>query len=323
MIDRRAFLAVTAAAALAGSRAAMGQGPRRVAVIGFLTLGGIDSLAQFRTALRELGYVEGTDVVIEPRSAEGNPDLLPRLAADLVGRNVDVLYVTGPAAVRVASAATSTIPIVALDLETDPVADGLVRSLGRPGGNLTGLFLDVPGLAGKWLELLREAVPGRRRVAVLWDSSAGASQLKAARVAAPRVGLELAVHEIRGYRDLDAALAATIDGGAQALLLLSSPVISVNSQQIAAFTRRHRLPAISPFRAFADNGGLMSYGPNLLEFRRFSATYVDRILKGAKPGDLPIQQPLKFELVVNATTARAFGLALPQALLLRADEVIQ
>jgi putative ABC transport system substrate-binding protein len=320
--SRRVFVGTVAGALLAAPFGALAQPAPGTPAVGFLTLGGVDSLAQFRGTLRELGYVEGKNIVIELRSANGRPDALPGLAAELVRRKVDVLYATGPAAVRAAHEATAAIPIVALDLETDPVSSGLVRSLGRPGGNVTGLFLDLPNLAGKWLELLGQAAPGRRTVAVLWDSTAGASQLAAARAAAERSGGELQVREIRSADELDDALRGAMTAGARALLMLSSPIVSVNSKRIAEFTVRHRLPGISPFRAFADAGGLMSYGPDLVEFRRFAATYVVRILKGARPEDLPVQQPLKFEFVVNARTAKTLGLAIPQSLLLRADEVI-
>jgi putative ABC transport system substrate-binding protein len=323
MTSRRAFVGTLAASLATLPLALSAQPGHRTPIVGFLTLGGIDSLAQFRAALRDLGYVEGKDYAIEPRSANGNPEGLRKLATELVRREVDVLYVTGPAAVRAARDATGTIPIVALDLETDPVASGLVGSLARPGGNVTGLFLDLPDLAGKWLDLLGQAAPGRRRIAVLWDSTTGDGQLAAAKAAAARLDLELSVHEIRSADGLDGAMRGAVAAGARAMLMLSSPIVSVNSKRIADFTVQRRLPAISPFRAFADAGGLMSYGPNLVEFRRFSATYVDRILKGARPADLPIQQPLKFEFIVNARTARLLGLAVPQSLLLRADEVIQ
>jgi putative ABC transport system substrate-binding protein len=248
---------------------------------------------------------------------------LPRLAAELVQRNVDVIYATGPAALRAAKAATTKIPIVALDLETDPVTTGIVRSLGRPGGNITGLFLDQPILAGKWLELLMEAAPGRRRVGLLWDVTTGDSQLKAAQAAAQRLGAVLHVFEIRTGADLDPALHNALARNVQSIMMLSSPIVSPNSKHLAQFTMKNRLPGISPFRAFAEGGGLLSYGPDLVAFRRFSATYVDKILKGGKPAELPIQQPTNFEFVVNQKTARELGLDIPPSMLVRADEVIQ
>jgi putative ABC transport system substrate-binding protein len=295
----------------------------RIPVVGFLSLSGPDSLAQFRDAMREFGYVEGRTVTIERRSSDGRTDELPRLAAELVQRNVDVIYATGPAALRAAKAATTKIPIVALDLETDPVTTGIVRSLGRPGGNVTGLFLDQPILAGKWLELLMEAAPGRRRVGLLWDVTTGDSQLKAAQAAAQRLGAVLHVFEIRTGADLDPALHNALARNVQSIMMLSSPIVSPNSKHLAQFTMKNRLPGISPFRAFAEGGGLLSYGPDLVAFRRFSATYVDKILKGGKPAELPIQQPTNFEFVVNQKTARELGLDIPPSMLVRADEVIQ
>jgi putative ABC transport system substrate-binding protein len=322
MIDRRCFLGAAAASLLAARRA-RAQSSAKIPVVGFLASGGGESLQQFRDAMRDMGYVEGRNVVLDVRSAAGKPNELPGLAAELVRRNVDVLYTTGPPAVRAAKNATSVIPIVALDLETDPVQSRLVASLARPGGNLTGLFLDLPGLAGKWLELLQAAVPGRRVVALLWDATTGPAQLTAAKAAAQRLDIDLNIVEYRNIVELDSALRQVAGSGLKAVAMLSSPLVSSQSQRIAEFVVRNQLPAISPFRSFADAGGLMSYGPDLLAFRRFAATYVDRILKGAKPGDLPIQQPTKFEFVVNQKTAKALGLVIPPSLLVRADEVIQ
>lgn len=205
--ERRAFIGGAIGVLLAVSRPGLAEQPRRIPVVGFLTQAGADSFAQFQEAMRDLGYVDGRSVRYERRSSGGNPEPLPGLARELVRSNVDVLYATGPAAVRSARDATSTIPIVAFDLETDPVGSGLVGSLNRPGGNLTGLFLDLPDLAGKWLELLREAAPGRRTVGVLWDSTSGTGQLAAARSAAPRFDLGLEILEIRGAAELDRALA--------------------------------------------------------------------------------------------------------------------
>jgi putative ABC transport system substrate-binding protein len=248
---------------------------------------------------------------------------LPALAEELVQRPVDVLYAVGPAAVRAAARATSTVPVVAMDLESDPVASGWVRSLARPAGNVTGLFLDFPDLAGKWLQLLREADPGARVVGILWDSAAGSSQLDAVRVAAPKFDTSLQLLPIRTAQDFDNAIRIGIKGGVKAVVVLSSPTFDINSKQIAALTLGTRLPAISAFREFADAGGLIAYGPNLNEFFRRSALYVAKIIQGAKPGDLPVEQPTKFQLVINLKTAKALGLTIPQSLLARADEVIQ
>ena len=292
-------------------------------VVGFLTLAGEDSFAQFRQTMRDLGYVEGRNIVFERRSSAGRPGPLPKLAAELARLEVDVIYATGPAAVRAAHDATREIPIVAFDLETDPVASGLVQSLSRPGGNLTGLFLDLPGLAGKWVQLLRQAIPQCKLCYVLWDSTTGPAQLAAARAAAGHFGLEIDVLEMRDDAGLDRTLSRAGGGAGRALVALSSPLVSRNSKRIARFTLQKRLPAISAFRAFADAGGLLSYGPNLVAFRRSAAAYVDVILRGAKPADKPILQPNTFEFVVNLTTATQLGLTIPEELLLRADDVLR
>jgi putative ABC transport system substrate-binding protein len=273
--------------------------------------------------LRDLGYVDGKTIVLEVRSAGGNPEALPALAAELVQRKVDVLYATGPAAIRAARGASTTVPIVALDLESDPVQAGWARSVARPGGNVTGLFLDLADLAGKWLQLLREAAPGMRRVGVVWDTTTGPAQVKAAKAAADGFRIDLQVIEVQRAETMEAALQVGVSTGSRALVLLSSPLISTGSTQLAAFVGTHHLPAISPFRRFADAGGLMSYGPDFDEFRRHAASYVDRIVKGAKPGDLPIEQPATYALVINLKTAKALGLTIPQSILVRADEVIR
>jgi putative ABC transport system substrate-binding protein len=322
-LKRRTFAAAAVFAVSAFADSAAAQRSGAVPVIGFLTLAGADSFAQFREAMRELGYVEGAGVIFQRRSSGGRLEPLPGLAAELVRMGVDVLYATGPAAVRAAFHATRTIAIVAFDLETDPVASGLVDSLSRPGGNLTGLFLDLPDLAGKWLDLFHEVVPDRKSVRVLWDSTTGTAQLAALRSAAQRLDIRLAVVEIRNVADLDAALAQPIDGRSEGLIVLSSPLASGNSRRIAEFTLHGRVPAISAFRAFAEAGGLLSYGPNLLAFRRFAAAYVDKILRGAKPAELPIQQPDTFEFVVNVKTASRFGVTIPGSVLVRADQVLR
>jgi len=251
-------------------------------------------------------------------------ETLPNLAADLVRRNVDVILVSGPAGIRAVRDATSTIPIVALDLESDPVEAGFARSFAQPGGNLTGCFLDQPGLTGKWLELIVEAIPGTRPIAVLVDMTTGPWQLAALRASAAKLGIKVQVYEIRKAAEVDSALAATVKSGSRALVQLSSPLFDGRSaERIAVFTVKHRLPAISLFRRFAEGGGLISYGPNQLEYYKRLSVYIDRILKGAKPADLPIEQPTKFELVINLKTAKALGLTIPQSVLLRADQVIQ
>jgi len=324
-MDRRTFIGIVAVGLLADPHVANGQTAGRLPVVGVLVtdIPSNLSLPILLQGLRDLGYIDGKNIVIAVRSAGGTPDAFPARAAELVQLKVDVIFATGPAATRAAQAATSTIPIVAIDLETDPVQAGWARNLGRPGGNITGLFLDFPSLAGKWLELLKEAAPAVRRIGLLWDSTTGSAQLTAAKAAAPRFKLDPQVIEFRHADDLDVALNAGVAAGVRAIVLLSSPLVSTHSSQLADFVVKNRLPAISPFRRFADAGGLMSYGPDFDDFRLRSASYVDKILKGARPSDLPIQQPAKFELVINLKTAKALGLTIPQSLLQRADEVIQ
>jgi putative tryptophan/tyrosine transport system substrate-binding protein len=281
------------------------------------------AMTTLRDGLRELGYVDGQNMTLMYRSAQLGPNTLRTLATELVQRNVSVLYAVGPAAVRAATQATSTVPIVAMDLESDPVASGWAQGLARPGGNVTGLFLNFPELAGKWLQLLRDADPEVRAVGILWDSTTGSTQLDAVKVAAQGYDLHLSLLGVRTADDLDDALRTALKEGVKAIVVLSSPVFDVNSSRVAALTIRSRLPAISAFREFADAGGLMAYGPDLKEFFRRSALYVAKIIEGAKPGDLPIEQPTKFQLVINLKTAKALGLTIPPSLRLRADEVIQ
>ena len=277
-----------------------------------------------RQGLRDLGYVEGRTILLDIRFAGMKSEAFTGLAADLVRRKVDVLLVSGPAAVRAAKDATSVIPIVALDLESDPVQAGFARSLAQPGGNLTGCFLDQPGLTGKWLALIEDAVPGSRRIAVLVDTTTGPWQLAAIKAAAEKLRIELHVLEIRSSGELDHALGAGVKGGSRALVQLSSPLFDTSlAKRIADFTTKHRLPAISMFRRFAEAGGLMSYGPDQPEYYKRLSVYIDKILKGAKPAALPIEQPTKFDFVINLKTATALGLTIPPSLLARADEVIQ
>jgi ABC-type uncharacterized transport system substrate-binding protein len=283
------------------------------------------SVPALRLGLRDLGYVEGHTIALEFRFAEGRPEVLPQLAAELVHRHVDVLVATGPAAVRAAREATGAIPVVAIDLESDPVQSGWVRSFAQPGGNITGLFMDLPGLTGKWLELLQEAVPGLARVAILWDPTTGTHQANALRTAAGRLGVETRLVEIHDPERYEALLTAAMEARPGALVQLSSPLLGLPryAKQVADFTVQHQLPAISPFKSFAEAGGLMAYGPDLVQFFGRVAVYVDKLLRGAKPADLPVEQPTKYELVLNLKTARVLGVTFPPHLLVLADKVIQ
>jgi putative ABC transport system substrate-binding protein len=322
---RRTFIASTVSV-LAAPLAAGAQSAEKVLVVGVLNSGAgprSDTVDTTRQGLRDLGYVEGQTIAFALRFASGKPEAFPGLAADLVRRKVDVILASGPAAIRAALDATRMIPIVAFDLESDPVQAGFVRSVAQPGGNLTGCFLDQPGLTGKWLELIREVIPGTRRIAVLVDSTTGPWQLAAIKAAAEKLRIELQVLEVRSSKELNHALETAARGGARTLVQLSSPLFDGRSTGIAEFTATHRLPAISMFRRFVEAGGLMAYGPNQLESRKRLAVYIDKILKGAKPADLPIEQPTKFDLVINLKTAKALGLTIPPAVLARADQVIE
>jgi putative tryptophan/tyrosine transport system substrate-binding protein len=281
----------------------------------------------FRQGLRDLDYVEGRNVVIEYRDAEGKPERLAALAAELVALKVDVIVVGGTAAALAAKQATRTIPIVFASA-IDPVTTGLVTSLARPGGNVTGLSIFAPELVGKNLEQLKQAVPGVSRVAALWQPGAVPERtekdiLKGAEVAARALGVRLQFFEARGPADFDRAFSDMTKARAGALTVLPSSMLLVERRRLVDLAAKNRLPAVYPTREFVDAGGLMSYGPNLADMYRRAATYVDKILKGAEPGNLPVEQPTKFELVINAKTAKALGLTIPQSLLLRADEVIE
>ena len=249
--------------------------------------------------------------------------MLPQLAADLVRANVDVLYATGPNAMRAAMEASRTIPIVGDNLEDDAVEAGFVASLARPGGNVTGLFLNLPDLTGKWLQLLKEIVPRIRRAAVLWDATTSPVQLRAIKRATETAAVEVRVLEVRRPTDYLGVLKAAMKERPDALIQLSSPAVRQASPLVADFALKNRLPAISMFSLFPESGGLISYGPDLPTFFSRSASYVDKILKGAKPADLPVEQPTKFELVINLKTAKALGLTIPPSLLQRADQVIE
>jgi putative ABC transport system substrate-binding protein len=278
----------------------------------------------FFQGLRELGYVEGQNILIEGRFYGERTERLPALAAELARIKVDVIVAQGPPAPEAAQRATSTIPIV-MTVHQDPVGSGLVASLARPGGNVTGLSVLTTELVGKRLQLLKEAVPGISRVAVLSDPThpTAALQLREAEVAARSLKVQLQVLEARAPSDFASAFSAMTKDRAGGLIALGTLMFFVHRTRIVELAAQSRLPAIYGAKESAEAGGLMSYGPNLRESYRRAATYVDKILKGAKPGDLPIEQPTKFEFVVNLKTAKALGLTIPPSLLLRADQVIE
>jgi len=325
-VHRRAFLGTVAACLLVAPRASRGQQARTVPMVGILhdrPAGPSAVIRIVQEGLRKLGYVEGQTITFDVRFGGGKPETLPSLARELAQRKVDVIVVVSASALRAARDATDTIPIVAINYETNPVADGYARSLARPGGNVTGLFADQPSLTGKWLELIREAVPGVRRVALLRDPTTGPWQLAAATAAAQQLGMDLLVLEVQYATDLDEVFRAATKAGSRALVQLVSAAIDLNARRIAELTLRHGLPAISPFRAFADGGGLMSYGPDQAAYHQEVCVYVDKILKGAKPADLPIEQPTKFLFIINLKTAKALRLSLAPSLVARADRVIE
>jgi putative ABC transport system substrate-binding protein len=301
------------------------QPAAKVPRIGYLSAGtaATSTVEAFRQRLGELGYVDGRDIVLEERWAEGQLERLPVLAAELVHLRVQVIFAGGPAPLRAAMQATATIPIVAIDLETDPVAMGFVASLVRPGGNVTGVFLDLPELSGKQLELLREAVPGVARVAVLWDPTSAPFPLRALEAAARALGVTLHTLEVRNPDGFVDAFTAMTQGHADALIVLSSPLYYHQHARLMELAVQHRLPVMAAFREFAQAGALITYGPNLEEIARHAATYVGRILKGATPAELLIERPTRFELVVNLKTAVTLGLTVPPVILLQAQEVIR
>jgi len=278
----------------------------------------------FREGLRDLGYIEGRNLVIEARLAAGRVDQLPILAADLVRARVDVIAAVSPPAIEAAKNATTTIPIVMAFSSVDPVQSKFVDSLARPGGNITGVAMVADEMSGKRVALLKEMLPQATRLAVLTQAghTSSPSQVKSARPTADRLGIELDVVEVRDSGDYDTALAA-IAKRAPGLFVVANPTFYDDRQRLATIAARHRVPMLCEWREMAEAGCLMSYGPNISDLYRRAAAYVDRIARGAKPADLPVEQPTKFELVINLKTARALGITVPQSLLLQTDEIIQ
>jgi ABC-type uncharacterized transport system substrate-binding protein len=296
-----------------------------IAKIGVLWPGGAPPasprMESFRQALGQLGYIEGRNVAIELRYAEGGVRQLPELAAELVRLKVNVITAFGDLAPKIAQQATGTIPIVAIC--DDIVGAGLVANLSRPGGNITGFTILAPELSAKRLELLQEFIPGTSRVAALWDPTTGKSQVTISESAARSLNLKLQILEVRNRNDIAGAFRAARDGRATALTVFASPVLSSLYREIIDLAAEYRLPAIYQWREHVEAGGLLSYGPVLASMWRQSGVIVAKILKGAKPMDLPVEQPAKFELAVNAKTALSLGLAIPPNMLVRADEVIE
>jgi ABC-type uncharacterized transport system substrate-binding protein len=327
MIDRRAFLAGSGAVLLAAPLAAEAQPAGKVYCIGVLEPTSMAlnaaNLDAFRQGLRELGYVEGRNMRIEYRSADGRSERFPDLAAELVRLKVDVILTRGTPAVMAAKNATGTIPVV-MAASGDPVLSGVVSSLARPGGNVTGLSAVVVEVSGKRLELIREVAPGVSRVAALFNMSNpnDALQWKEIETAAPSLRVQLQLLDVRKPSDFAGAFDAAVKGRAGALVVGLDALTWANHRPIVDLAAKHRLPAIYGGREFVNAGGLIAYGVSYPHLYHRAANFVDKILKGAKPADLPVEQPSKFELVINLKTAKALGLTIPQSLLQRADEVI-
>jgi putative ABC transport system substrate-binding protein len=322
-VRRRRFVGWLAAAAC--TRAHAQQSPARPRIV-VLHPASVEESAVYKhliPGLAKLGYVDGKTVALDLRSGNGVASSIPKLVGDALASDPRVMIVVGPAAVRAAAAATKSVPIVAIDLESDPVQAGWMRSLARPGGNVTGLFLDVTGMSVKRVQLLREAVPGVTDVAFVWDAATDKTQLAAASKAADQAGMRSRTIAIDPWTRFADAMTAALQLRPQALVILPSPVAFQYSTQLAQFTRSQRIPAISPFRPFPEAGGLMSYGPDLEAFFARAPEMVGRILRGAKPGDIAVEQPVKYELVINDAAARELHLKLPRELLVRADEVIR
>jgi putative tryptophan/tyrosine transport system substrate-binding protein len=325
-MNRRAFIAGLGSAA---AWPLVARGQQSMQEVGLLYPGPADAAAARAKivwqGLNDTGYVEGKNLTLVSRATNFNPDLTEKFSIEFAQRNLRAILAVGPTEVRATQAATKTTPIVALDLETDPVSTGLMASLARPGGNLTGLFFDFPDFSSKWLQLLQEAIPGLSRVAVVWDPTTGPVQVKAAEAAAATQGLHLQIIEVREPPGLESAVAAAERERAQGVVVLSSPLFStvIGAPKVAELAAVHRLPAVSLFPEFAQFGGLMGYGPKIADIFRQAGALVGRVLHGEKPADLPVERPTRLYLVINLKTAKSLGLEIPPTLLARADEVIE
>ena len=321
-MNRRAFV-TGLGAVLVAPLGAEAQPAGKLYRVGYLS-SSATVFEAFRLGLRELGYVEGQNLSIEARLAAGKIDRLPVLAVELVRARVDVIAAVSPPAIAAAKKATTAIPIVMAFISVDPVRSGFVDSLSRPGGNITGVAMIADDIAGKRLALLKEMLPSATRIALLAqvNHSSSVSQAKAARETARALGVELQIVEARDVRDYDAALGA-ITKSTPGVFILANPTFFDDRERLAAVAVRHRLASLCEWGQMAEAGCLMSYGPNISDLYRRVGAYVDRILKGAKPSNLPVEQPTKFELVINLKTAKALGLTIPPSLLLRAEQVIE
>jgi len=322
-MKRRDFVVALVGAATAAPLKARAQ--RTVPIIGVLSPfndAETTMLADFRAGLRDYGYVDGQNIKIEYRSAEGRVEILPQLIADLLSRNADVIVTSSAPAVLALRQATSKVPVVFARIG-DALSQGIVTSLAHPGGNMTGISWFAPELTSKILDILKEAFPGISHVAIFREAAAGAASAVAANLAAQRLGLKAQIFQARGPDELEAAFSGMADAHVDSLVVLEGVMIFNNAKAIAALAEKFRLPAIFFDAGFVDAGGLLSYGPNFSDMHRRTAYFVDRILRGSKPGDLPIEQPTKFDLVINVKIATKLGLTIPSALLLRADRLVE
>ena len=327
-MTRKTLIVLLVALSLGSVPLAEAQQPTKVHRIGYLTASSLSAITfrteAFRQGLHELGYVEGKNIVIEWRSAEGKADRLPGLAAELVRLKVDIIVSAGPTVTRAAKESTATIPIV-MTQDTDPVGSGFVANLARPGGNVSGLATLSPEISGKQLELLKEIVPRLSRVAVIGNSTnpGNAHELRETELAAAAFGVQIQYLDVLGSKDIETAFRAANKGRADALLVLGNPVLNAHRTKVADLAVKSRLPTTYTRPEFVEAGGLMTYGVSYNDLYRRAAYYVDKILKGAKPADLPVEQPTKFELVINLKTAKQIGLTIPPNVLARADKVIK
>jgi putative ABC transport system substrate-binding protein len=333
MIGRRQFITLLGGAAAAWPLLVNAQPSAKIPRIGLMVTGSLESpearvqLDAFRQGLRQLGYTEGRNIAIEYRGADARIERFPNLAAELVRLEVDLIFAANTPAALAARQATTTIPIVAAVMG-DPVEDGLVASLAQPGGNVTGLTFLAPELTAKRMQLLKDALPNVSRVAALWHPGAYGERtmddmLKATEAAARTLGVHLQLIEVRAAEELERAFSTMMKERAEALFLFPSPMLFLARRRIVELAATHRLPSVSQAREFVELGGLIAYGANINDLFRRSTVYVDKILKGAKPADLPVEQPTRFELVINLKTAKALGLDVPLQLQQLADEVIE
>lgn len=324
---RRQFISLLGGAVLGWPIAAQSQQTAKSRTIGFLypgaAAGAPPRIAALLSGVRVGGFREPEEVEVLNRTTGGDATLLAQMAADLVERKVDLILAVSPTAVRAARSATTTIPIVASDLESDPVEAGFIASVTRPGGNITGVFLDFPDFGKKWLESLKETVPQVTSVGVFWDPASGLMQLRAVEAAARNLNLKLVMFEVRRFADVEGLMLSAKQRGVGGLLFLSSPIFGTDTKRLANLASTQHLPAVTLFTDFARDGGLMAYGPNLLAIFRQAGVLAAKVLRGEKVADLPIETPTKFEFVLNLKTAKILGINIPQSVLLRADEVIE